>query len=151
MGDCMKSKLKHKKGIIMIVISIVIIIFLFWVVKIIFFQGDGNKYGDRCSDHNEYKISNNTKKEVEKKLKEIEEVKKVEIYSQLCTVKIIVNLKSDVDLDTIKQYAKDVLSLFSEDELKYYDFSLFVTSDDKESETYPINVNKHNSRDDFAW
>lgn len=151
MGDFMKSILKSKKNIIILVISIIILIFLFWVIKTIFFEGEGNKYGDRCSDRNEFKLSNDTIKKVEKRFKEIEEVKDAEVYSQLCTVKIIIKLKEDVSLDTIKETASDALSLFSEEELSYYDFSLFVSSDDKESETYPINVNKHNSREDFAW
>ena len=73
------------------------------------------------------------------------------MYTKLCTVKIIVTLKKDVDLDTIKNYAKASLELFSEEELGYYDFSLFVSSNDKDSEVYPINVSKHNSREDFAW
>jgi len=147
----MKAKLKNKKNIIILVISIIIIIFLFWVVKTIFFEGEGNKYGDRCSDRNEFKLSNDTTKKVKKRFEEIEEVKDVEVYSQLCTIKIIVKLKDDVSLDTIKETAKDALSLFSEEELSYYDFSLFVSSDNKDSEVYPINVNKHNSREDFAW
>lgn len=147
----MKTKLKNKKNIIIIGVSLVIIIFLFLVVRVIFFDGDSNKYGDRCSDRNEYAISNDTIKDVEKKFKEIEEVDKVKVYTKLCTVKIIVTLKKDVDLDTIKNYAKASLELFSEEELGYYDFSLFVSSNDKDSEVYPINVSKHNSREDFAW
>ena len=147
----MKTKLKNKKNIIIIGVSLVIIIFLFLVIKVIFFDGDSNKYGDRCSDRNEYAISNDTIKDVEKKFKEIEEVDRVKVYTKLCTVKIIVTLKKDVDLDTIKNYAKASLELFSEEELGYYDFSLFVSSNDKDSEVYPINVSKHNSREDFAW
>ena len=145
----MKSKLRNKKNII-IVITIIVVILLLLVIKSLFFQS-GDKYGDRCSDRNDYKISNETIKDVEKKFKEISEVNDIEIYSQLCTIKFIINLDNDVDLDVIKKYAKEALTLFSEDELSYYDFALFVTSDNKESEIYPINVSKHNSRDDFAW
>ena len=145
----MKSKLRNKKNII-IVITIIVVILLLLVIKSLFFQS-GDKYGDRCSDRNDYKISNETIKDVEKKFKEISEVNDIEIYSQLCTIKFIINLDNDVDLDVIKKYAKEALTLFSEDELSYYDFALFVTSDNKEIEIYPINVSKHNSRDDFAW
>lgn len=148
----MKSKLKNKKKlIILIVVVLLILLLLFFGVKTLFFHGSDNAYGDRCSDRDNYKISKETIKKVEKKIQEISEVNDIEIYTKLCTVKIIINLDKDVELDVIKNNAKEVLSLFSEDELSYYDFALFVTSDNKESEIYPINVSKHNSRDDFAW
>ena len=47
--------------------------------------------------------------------------------------------------------SQELLGDFSKKELKYYDFSLYVTSDNKDSETYPINVTRHNSKDSFAW
>lgn len=144
-------KFKLSKGKIVIgIILLLIIILLIIGIKIIF-VGNDNPYGDRCDDHNEYKISNKKISNIENIFKEIDQVKSVDVYTKLCTIKIIVNLKEDVDLDIIKEKAKNSLDVFSEKQLKYYDFALYVTSDDKKSEVYPINVSKHNSRDDFAW
>lgn len=148
----MKSKLKNKKKLIIaFVVLLLVLILLIFGIKVLFFHGSDNVYGDRCSDRDDYKISEETIDKVEEKIQEISEVNDIEIYTKLCTVKIIINLDSDVELDVIKDNAREVLSLFSEDELSYYDFALFVTSDNEESEIYPINVSKHNSRDDFAW
>ena len=110
-----------------------------------------NPYGDRCDERKNLPINDKKMKSVKKKFKEIEQIKDIEVYTKLCTIKIIINLKEDVELDVIKDKAKEVLELFSEDELSLYDFALFVSSDNEESEVYPINVSKHNSRDDFAW
>ena len=63
----------------------------------------------------------------------------------------MVKLKEDVDVEKIKSASAEMLKAFKKKELKYYDFSLYVTSDNKDSETYPVNVTKHNSRDNFAW
>lgn len=143
-------KLKNKKLIIVAAIAVAIIaILIFFAIKL---SGVGQSpYGDRCDQSSNYSIDNKTLKSVKNKYKEIEEVKSVDVYTKLCTIKIIVNLKSDVDLEVIKTKSKEVLELFTEDELGFYDFALYVTSDNKESEVYPINVSKHNSREDFAW
>ena len=66
-------------------------------------------------------------------------------------MKIIINLSEDVDIETVKNMSNELLKDFSKKELKYYDFSLYVTSDNKDSEVYPINVTRHNSKDSFAW
>lgn len=145
----MKFKLSKSKIIIGLFL-IIIIILLILGMKFIFI-GNKNPYGDRCDDRNEFKISNKKISKIKSAFKEVDEVKSIDVYNKLCTIKIIVNLKSDVDLNIIKEKAKEVLEIFSEKELKYYDFALYVTSNNKESEVYPINVSKHNSREDFAW
>ena len=145
----MKFRLGKKK-IIYGIILLFILIFIAFIFKLLFF-GNKDVYGDRCSDRTEYKITNKKFQEIKSKFKEIEEVNDVDVYNKLCTIKVIVNLKSDVELSVIQAKAKEILSLFSEKELKYYDFALYVTSDNKDSEIYPINVSKHNSREDFVW
>lgn len=143
-------KFKSKKIIIISVILIIIIgffIFLWMVLT----DNNKNPYGDRCDERINYLITDKKMKSVEKKFKEIEQVNSVEVYTKLCTIKIIVNLKEDIDIENIKAKATEVLEIFDEDELGLYDFALYVTSDNKDSEVYPINVSKHATRDNFAW
>lgn len=140
-----------KKNLIIIGVVIAIILALFLLFYKFILADNKNPYGYRCDERVNYQISNKQLKEVKKKFKEIEQVNSVDVYTKLCTIKIIVNLKEDVELDTIKSKAKEILGLFEEDELELYDFALYVTSDNKDSEIYPINVSKHNSREDFAW
>lgn len=143
-------KLKKKKIIVISIIVVLFLLLLFFVGKIIA-DTNRNPYGNRCDERHNVPISDSQLKKVKKKFKEIEQVNDIDVYTKLCTVKIIINLKEDVELDVIKEKAREALSLFSEDELALYDFALFVSSDNKESEVYPINVSKHNSREDFAW
>lgn len=146
----MKSKKSNKK-IIMIIVIIAILLILILSLGLLISNRNSDPYGDRCSDQSNYKISSDTIKKVKNKFEEIDKVNSVEIETKLCTIKIFINLKEDVDLEIVKEKAKDALTLFSEDELGYYDFALYVTSDNKESEVYPIDVSKHSSREDFAW
>lgn len=146
----MKLKLKNKR-IILIAIIIAVLVFFAVVVGIYIKKQSSNPFGDRCSDRDNYEISSKKIKKIEDKFKEIEEVKGVDVSTKLCTIKIIVDLKNDVDLNIIKDKATEVLAIFSQEELNYYDFALYVTSANKDSEVYPINVSKHNSRENFAW
>lgn len=143
--------MKSKAKLIIIVSAIILFIIILVFFGSIIIKDNKNPYGDRCDERDNYKIENKTIKAIKKKYKEIEEVKGIDVYTKLCTVKIIVNLKSDVDIETIKTKSKEMLELFSEEELSFYDFALYVTSDNKDSEIYPLNVSKHNSREDFAW
>ena len=138
---------RHK--ILTIVLSFFLLIIILSVVLALISSSKGA--GSRCSDSKKYTISSKTQKSVESRIKEIEQVKDVDIYTKLCTIKIIISLKDDVDIEVIKTMSNDILTKFSEKELKYYDFALYVTSDNKKSETYPINVSKHKTSDSFAW
>lgn len=144
----MKNLFKNKK-IILSVIIVLIIILLFIFIKLL--ANKKSVYGDRCKDSDSYKISKKEIKKAKEVIKSIDKVDKIDINTKLCTVKIIINLTEDVDLESIKAMSSELIKVFSKKELKYYDFSLYVTSDNKDSETYPINVTKHNTRDAFAW
>ena len=144
----MKNLLKNKKMVIIGSI-IILIILLFVFIKVI--SSNKSVYGDRCSDSDNYKISSKTIKKAKETIKTIDKVNDIDIYTKLCSVKIIINLSEDVDIETVKNMSNELLKDFSKKELKYYDFSLYVTSDNKDSEVYPINVTRHNSKDSFAW
>lgn len=131
--------------------AIIIIILFSFVLFYMISSSNGGTYGKRCSDRDKYKISSSTIKKVKKRINEIDEVNNIDIYTKLCTVKIIINIEDDVDLNKIKDMSKDILTHFSKKELKYYDFSLYVNSDNEESKTYPINVSKHKTSDGFVW
>lgn len=144
----MKNLIKNKKLVIVLAIIILVVLFII-LMKLI--GGNKSVYGDRCSDRDNYKLSNDTINKAKDTINELENVSNIEIYTKLCTVKIIIELKDDVELEKVKNMSNELLKAFSAKELKYYDFSLYVTSENEESETYPINVTKHNSKDAFAW
>ena len=144
----MKNLLKNKKMVIIGSI-IILIILLFVFIKVI--GGNKSIYGDRCSDRDSYNLSSKTIKKAKDTIKTIDKVNDIDIYTHLCSVKIIINLSEDVDIETVKNMSNELLKDFSKKELKYYDFSLYVTSDNKDSEVYPVNVTRHNSKDSFAW
>jgi len=144
----MKNLLKNKK---LVIIGSIIILLILFIVFIKIIGGNKSENRDRCSDSDSYKISSKTINKVKKTINTIDKVNDIDIYTKFCSVKIIINLSEDVDIEAIKNMSNELLKDFSKKELKYYDFILYVNSDNKDSEVYPINVTRHNSKDSFAW
>ena len=144
----MKKVFKSKKFVVFLAIIIVVILA---IVLLSVVGKSKSVYGDRCSDNANYKLSNDTINNAKDTIKTIGNVDEIDIYTKLCTVKIIVTLSDDVDLNKVKDMSKDLLKAFDEKDLKYYDFALYVDVEGKDSETYPVSVSKHNSKDEFAW
>ena len=57
-------------------------------------------------------------------------------------------LKDDFDVNTAKESASKLVSLFSEDEIKFYDFQVFVTSN---GDKYPIIGYKNKNSEGLYW
>jgi hypothetical protein len=136
---------------LLVAAMLIVLILMIFVLVYLISSSNGGTYGNRCKDHEKYKLSSSTISKVKKRINEIDEVNSIDIYTKLCTVKIIVNIKDDVDINKIKDMSKDILTYFSKKQLKYYDFALYVSSDNEESKTYPINVSKHKTSDSFVW
>ena len=142
-------KRSAKKWIIVLVIIVTILVLLFLIYNTLFASGRDS----RNSDMENHKLKNNEINPVESKIKEIEEVKSVDIHTNNNSriVKIIVILNSDVEFDKIKEIASLSLSGFEEEKLSYYDFEFYVDVDADESEIYPKIGYKFKSNSEFSW
>lgn len=142
-------KQNNKKSKIMLGIFISIIVLILLLGYLVFFKSNSNN-SRGCSTTN-YELSEKSTSKVENKIKEIEQVDSVDIYLNVCIVKIIVNLKEDVDIKIIKEKMTDSLKEFDEKVLENYDLELFITSNNEKSDRYPVVVSKHKSQKDFYW
>ena len=148
----MKKILDWIRGHFLLTIGIIIILIIsLFLLIYIHNSTHGSIYGDRCKEYDKYVISNSLKNKIIDKYKEIEEVKDVDVYTKLCTIKIIVNIEKDVDVEVFKTKSNEMLKLFKDKQLKFYDFSLYINSENEESQTYPINVTRHKSETEFVW
>ena len=72
-------------------------------------------------------------------------------------IDITVKVEDDVKVDDVKKMADKILTVFTEEELKYYDIELMVDSTAEESEVYPIIGTRHKTNIDgnaeakFVW
>lgn len=146
-----KSWANKNKGFA-IIIALGFILFL--ILLIIFFQmligGSSDKYGNRLDGINKVKISNETFEEVKKEVTDTELVEEVSTRLQGKIVYMTITLKSDTSKDKAKEIASATLDNYSEDELKFYDFSFFLRWKGEEGDTV-VTGNKHHSLDSITW
>ena len=138
---------KIVKYIIISVVVLLIIILSVLIYKNLFAQSNSTRYEGKEN----YKLTNNEINFVEDKIKEWDDVKSVDVYTNSKIIKIVVKLKNDIDFEKIKEQANESLSGFSEENLTYYDVEFFVQSSNKDSETYPQIGYKFKTNKEFSW
>ena len=141
-------KKKKKKIIIISSIIVIILVLLVLVLKVLF----ANNPTSRNKDIKKHKITSDEKSAVISEIKELEEVKKVDIHTNNDSriIKIVVNLSSDVEFDKLKEVANKSISNFKEKNLEYYDIEFFVDSESDDS-IYPKIGSKFRQSNEFSW
>lgn len=141
-----KKKIKFYSKIL---VGLVIIIFLILIYNNVFAGGNNS----RNKDLSKYKITNNEKNSVKDRIKEIEEVKSVDIHTNNNSkiIKILVILKSDVSFEELNKVVLDASSNFSKKNLSYYDIEIYIDSLNEESSIYPKIGYKFRDNSEFKW
>ena len=140
-------KKKYIKYIIIFVVVLIICIISFFIYKNVFAGVENSRY----EGIENYKLTNDEKNAVKDKINELEGIKKIDVYTDSKIIKIVVKLKEDIDFSDMKKIANESISMFSEDNLTYYDVQFFVESDNKESEIYPQIGYKFKANLEFSW
>lgn len=143
---------RHKGLSIVLGLSFILFIIMFFIF-ISLFKGNGNgKYGNRLEGIDDVKLSNLS--EVESSLKDNENIVDANVRLQGKIVYVTFEVNSDVSLDSAKEIASSTLSSFNEDELAFYDFSYLVkwtNETDEGSEVAGIAGTKHHGLDSITW
>ncbi len=148
----MKKGKDNSKTIKIIIFSIIaiVVILLFVLIYNNLFSGSGSNRLEGISSHI---ITKDEMESVKGKLNELENIDSVDVNTNPKTkiVKIFVRLKDDIEFDKVKTISNEVLTDFSEDNLKFYDIEIFVESLNSESTVYPQIGYKHKTSSEFAW
>lgn len=134
--------------IILLLICIALGIFLLYQLI------GGNKkgeYGDRLKGIEKVEITDKQETNIEKEISKEESVEKVKYDLRGRLVNIIVDVKDEIELDKVKEIGTKILEHFDEEQLSYYDIQIFINSDNKKSEKYPIIGYKHKTKDAISW
>ncbi|MDO4963275.1 MAG: hypothetical protein Q4E75_04175 [bacterium] len=139
---------KNKVKLIIILVIILIVLSLsFLIYKNIFASSSSNRY----KGIENHKITNNEINKCKDNFKDIEQIKSINVYTNSKIIKIVIELKEDVDFDTIKDISNNSINSFKEKNLKFYDVEIFITSKTKESEIYPKIGYKFKTQEEFSW
>ena len=122
-----KNWANRNKGLaIIIALTIVLLLILLIIFLQMLIGGSSDKYGNT-------ELTEDVSTRVQGKI----------VYTTI-------TLKSDTSKDKAKEIASATLDNYSEDELKFYDFSFFLKWKGEEGDTV-VTGNKHHSLDSITW
>ena len=139
-------KKNKKKVIVTILLLIVFGVFVFAAYKLYEYLTPDTKdsvYGNRCELTEGIEISKERKDMIKETVESYEGMKLSNVDIKCNLIDIIVKVDDEITLDTVKEMSDKLLTVFTEEELKYYDLELWVDSNAKESEVYPVIGTRH--------
>lgn len=144
---------KHKKEFILLTIVVLIILFCGIAFAIMWFSGNGDRYGDRLDGIEKVELKDSHLNDVVKTIKDDKDyVTKVSYHVEGKLVSFLVTVKDDTNADTAKEVGNIVKEELTKDELAYYDVQLFLLDSNTNKEArYPLIGYKHKTSDVFTW
>lgn len=150
----------HKKLSIILGVSLVIVIALIvsvsTIANIIMPDTRESVYGDRCSITEKYKVDSKKEDELKKFFKKYDFVTFNALDVKCNLIDIVITVPDKTSFNDVKDMSKELLKVFSADQLRTYDIELLVKSDNDKSENYPQVGTHHKeidgkSNDSFVW
>lgn len=123
------KKIWKENKIAVLFVSVILLIILVFFIMIfpLYSTRSGSDYGNRLDGIEEVAIKDDTNDEIESYFKDTDKVEKVSTNLKGRLYNIVITVSDGVDINEIINIAPDALSKFDEDQLKYYDFQIFIT------------------------
>lgn len=141
---------KNKAYAVIVGMSLILLIILLIILFELLLGGSSNKYGNRLDGIEDVKISNEVFDKVKSKIDDSSLAEESSTRIQGKIVYTTITLKNDTNKDKAKELAASTLSEYTEDELKYYDFSFFLRWKGEEKDIV-VTGNKHHNLDEITW
>lgn len=145
----MKWIKNNKYTCIAILVFVIIAIVGYKAMKVFFPDSKAAYYGDRLD--NKVKVENSVYDAVKTKISEQEFVKEVKVRENGRTIEIVVTVLDSTSIDAAKSISGLILEHFSEIQVGYYDFQLFVKKESASENNFPIIAYKQHNSSDFIW
>ena len=151
MFEKIRKWIKNNKGFtIIILLALVLIIILTIIFISLLKNNSSSKYGNRLDGIEDVEIAKEVYDGVKEEIMATELVEEATIRLQGKIVYTTIVLKSDTEADKAKEIASNTLDNYTEEELKYYDFSYFLKWNNEEDITV-ITGNKHTNMESITW
>ncbi len=147
----MKIIRRNKYTIICITICTLICLGGYGVYTWLFPNKGAPVYGDRLNGIDKVTLTDSYLKEITEKIKEDEKITSVKFDIKGKIINVIIKVTDEVDLVKAKIIPTTILSLFKEEEVAFYDFEVFIESDNAEKVGFPIIGYKGSSSEAFSF
>lgn len=141
---------KNKMTVIVIICCLALTIILF-ALKLTFFPNEAKAiYGDRLDGLSEAKIKNSDLEQIESNLKEKDGVEKISTSISGRILNVIIMVKDDVSLESVKSFPDEVDKALDDDQKKAYDVQVFIKKN-KEDDKFPVIAYRHQGGDHYSF
>lgn len=134
---------------VLILLFILIFILGLILIKILIFPNySQSKYGNRLDGIENVKLDDSRFNEVKEKFESVEgfNINSIRVSGKI--VDIMISVSGDISVHKAKSYSSKFISGFSDEELKFYDFQVFV---DGEKDGFPIIGYKNKNSEGLIW
>lgn len=145
----MKWIKKNKWMLIAIVVFVFITLIGYKALSVFFPSTDKAIYGDRLD--NKVPVEQELYDGIKTRISAVEYVKNVSVRENGRTINIIVTVMDSTSISAAKDLSKLVLEGFSDSQIGYYDFQLFIEKEDEKENDFPIIAYKQHTIADFYW
>ncbi len=125
--------LKNKLLSVLLILFILIIILGLVAVKVFIFPSyKVSKYGNRLDGIDSVKLDDSKFNEIKNSFEASDgiSIKSIRLSGKIVNITLEVSNEKGIDSNKVKSNASKLLEKFSEEELKYYDFQIFVPGND---------------------
>lgn len=145
----MKWMKKNKFTVIAIFIFILLAFLGFKVMEMFFPDQRTAIYGDRLEG--KVTVSKTTYDDVKLKISESDKVEKVSIRENGRRIDITITVVNATGKNEAKKLIDNILEPFTESQIGYYDFQVFIQKTDPSENDFPIIGYKHHNSSTFSW
>jgi len=148
----MKKIIKENK--VLFVLALIIIISLVAIIiglVTMFYNEDGDKYGNRLDGIEKFPISENISEEIKTLYESGVESVNVDVKGKI--IYVMIDVSAGVGKEDARGYAIKSLEKFSDEIKGYYDFQFMITCKNNTEETtmYPMIASKHSGNSQVVW
>jgi len=147
----MKFISKHKFAIFTIIMLLILIVLGLALFRFLVPNYEADEYGNRLKGISDYKIEKSRVNEMKTAIGENESVESVSYLLEGRLIDITIKVKDETERDAAKSLADQAVGYFSDEQKGFYDIQVLISSNNDESEKYPIIGYKHKTSGSLVW
>lgn len=130
------KKLSKNTKIVLAIFTIFIVIL--GVIRFYIIEGRGKPIYKIDKKLQNVKFTEQEKNKIIKKIKENKEVINIKVDSKIDKINIVITVNNSMTRDNAKTMANSLINLFSDKQKNKFDLEVFVKSEDKKNQSFPI-------------
>lgn len=142
--------IRKNKFVVITIIIFILLAFLVFKAKEMFFPDQRTAiYGDRLEG--KVTVNKTVYDDLKVKISESDKVDNVTVRENGRRIDITIAVNNATSKSEAKKLVDNILGLFTESQIGYYDFQVFIKKEDLSENDFPIIAYKHHNSSTFSW